>query len=55
MSSENRGKDVTEMLYKHSNDESYRRYKYIQYRNLVLKSLLSFILGILFAFFIKLM
>lgn len=32
-------------------DESYRRYKHRCYRNLVLKSLLSLLIGMLFAYF----
>lgn len=36
------------ILYYASQDESYQRYKHLQYRNLILEVLLSFILGLLF-------
>lgn len=45
--------DTGEMLNKKTEDESYRRYKHIQYRNLVLKSLLTFFLVLLFSYILK--
>ena len=41
------------VFYDETEDESYKRYKQIQYRNLILKSLLSFLLGLILAAFIK--
>ena len=40
------------MLYEYAEDESYKRYKHRQYRNLILKSLLAFMLGLLVKFFL---
>ena len=45
---------IEEVLEEHTDDKSYRRYKNRQYRNLVIKSLLSFLLGLFLAFFFKL-
>lgn len=41
-------------FYYQSQDESYRRYKHLCYRNLILEATLPFILGLLFSFFLKL-
>ena len=41
------------MLDKQSEDESYKRYKHRCYRNLVLKSLLTFLLGLFFTALLK--
>ena len=38
----------------HSEEERYKRYKHVQYRNLVLKSTLTFVVGVLLAFIFKL-
>lgn len=42
------------MFYNEAEEKSYKRYKYVQYRNLILKSLLTLVLGLLFSFFLKL-
>ena len=34
-------------------EESYKRYKHRCYRNLIIKSLLYFLLGLLFTFFVR--
>lgn len=47
-------KDPRAMLYYKAQDESYKRHKYLCYRNLILKSLLTFVLGLLFSFLLKL-
>ena len=36
-------------------DESYKRYKHRCYRNLIIKALLSFLLGLAFSVFIRLL
>lgn len=35
------------VLYNESEEKSYERYKHLQYRNLILKSLLTFLLGLI--------
>lgn len=42
------------MLYYETQEEGYKRYKYLQYRNLILESALSFLLGLLFCFLFEL-
>lgn len=42
------------MLYYEAQEEGYKRYKYLQYRNLILESALSFLLGLLFCFLLEL-
>ena len=42
------------MLYYKSQNESYKRYKHLCYRNLILEAALSFILGLLTVCFFKL-
>lgn len=44
---DNRGK----VFHGDTEQERYKRYQYIQYRNLVFKSFLTFCLGVLFKFF----
>ena len=44
--------EPSKMLYEYAEDESYKRYKHRQYRNLILKSLLAFMLGLLVKFFL---
>ena len=41
------------VLYYETQDESYKRYKYLCYRNLILEALLAFILGLFAAAFFK--
>ena len=41
------------MLYYEAQDESYRRHKHMQYRNLLLPSLINFFLGIIIMVLIK--
>ena len=43
------------MLYYEAQDESYKRYKHLQYRNLILESLLAFVLGLLAPHIVKLL
>ena len=38
------------MLYYQAQEEGYKRYKYLRYRHLILKSLLAFGLGLLLSF-----
>lgn len=42
------------MLYYKAQDESYKRYKHLCYRNLILEASLTFILGLLFGFILDL-
>lgn len=42
------------ILDKQTEDESYKRYKKVQYRHLILKALLSFFFGMLVMFLLKL-
>ena len=42
-----------EMFYYQSQDESYKRYKHLQYRNLILEALLSFFIGLFLAHVLK--
>lgn len=46
--------DAGVMLDEQTEDESYRRYKDLCYRNLILEFLLSLVLGLLVAHFLKL-
>jgi len=46
--------DPRTVLYYESQDESYRRYKHLCYRNLILKSSLFFVFGLFIAFLLKL-
>ncbi len=41
------------VLNQEAQEERRKRYKHIQYRNLILKSALSFVLGMLFCYFLK--
>lgn len=47
-------KNPGEMFHKDTSDKSYDRYKQIQYRNLIVKALLSFFFGLLCGFIFKL-
>lgn len=42
------------MLYYKAQDEGYKRYKHLRYRNLLIEAAVSFVLGLLFAFLLKL-
>lgn len=42
-----------EMFCYQAQDEGYKRYKHLCYRNLILEALLAFILGLLTAYFFK--
>ena len=42
------------VLRQKAEDESYKRYKHLCYRNLAIEAALSFVLGLLFAFLLKL-
>lgn len=42
------------VLNEESEEESYKRYKHLYYRNLIMKSLLTFVLGLLVAYVLKL-
>lgn len=46
-------KDSRAMLYYEAENKGYRRYKYRCYRDLILKTLLSFCIGILLAYILK--
>lgn len=46
--------DTGKMFYQQAEDESYRRYKHLCYRNLILEALLSFGLGLLIMYLLKL-
>lgn len=48
----NSAEDTRKMFDQDAEDESYKRHKHIQYRNLVVKALLAFALGLLFDFII---
>ena len=43
---------ASKMLYYETQDEGYRRYKHLQYRNLILEALLCFLLGLFAHFFL---
>ena len=45
--------DVDLRFNEETEDESYKRYKHRCYRNLIIKALLFFILGLLTAFFLR--
>lgn len=47
--------DVDLKFYDDTDEESYKRYKHRCYRNLILKSLLSFILGLFLAVMFRLL
>ena len=47
-------KDIAEIFGSEAEEESYRRYKHRCYRNLIFKSLLSFLLGLFGAAILKL-
>ena len=47
--------DIGVVLDNNTDEESYKRYKYIQYRNLVLKSLLTFVLGLIMSAIFKML
>lgn len=53
MSAEHEGYKPRVVLYDEAKEKSRKRYERIQYRNLVLKSALSFILGMLLCYFFK--
>lgn len=54
MNKKNKRIDGTdEVLEKYTEDESYKRYKYRCYRDLILKSLLGFVLGFICSVFLK--
>ena len=42
------------VFYDKAKEERYKRYEHAQYRNLILKSTLTFILGLFIAFLLKL-
>ena len=44
--------DTGKVLHEDAQDERYKRYKHLCYRNLLLKSALAFLLGILFSAFL---
>lgn len=46
--------DPGEMFYDKAEEERCKRYERRQYRNLVLKALLTFVLGLLISYFLKL-
>lgn len=50
---EKKAHDSSKVFYNEAEDESYRRYKHSCYRNLILKSLLTFILGLFLAALLK--
>ena len=45
--------DVEKVIKEQTEDEGYERYKRRQYRNLILKALLTFILGMLCSYLLK--
>ena len=47
--------DSGKVLDKQAEDESYKRYKHVQYRNLIIKSLLTLFLGLVLAVIFKLL
>lgn len=51
---EKKAHDSSKMFYNEAEDESYKRYKNRCYRNLIIKSLLTFFLGLLIASLFKL-
>ncbi len=50
--SQNDLSDTGQMLHEDTQNERYKRYKHLCYRNLLLKSALAFFLGILFSAFL---
>lgn len=50
--SQNDLSDTGKVLHEDAKDERYKRYKHLCYRNLLLKSALTFLLGILFSAFL---
>ena len=50
--SQNDFSDTGKVLHEDAKDERYKRYKHLCYRNLLLKSVLAFLLGILFSAFL---
>ena len=44
--------DTGKVLHEDAQDERYKRYKHLCYRNLLLKSALTFLFGILFSAFL---
>ncbi len=42
--------ETGKMLYYEAQDEGYKRYKHLRYRQLILESALAFVLGLLVAF-----
>lgn len=53
MSPEQQGYQTRVVLDSKAQEESQKRYEHIQYRNLILKSALTFALGMLLSFFPK--
>lgn len=47
------GSDAGKVLYYQSQNESYRRHKHLQYRNLLLSALICFFLGLVTQMFFK--
>lgn len=45
--------DIGEMVYQNAEDESYKRYKNVCYRYIVVKSLLFFLLGCLVSYIFR--
>ena len=50
--SQNDLSDTGKVLHKDAKDKRYKRYKHLCYRNLLLKSALTFLFGILFSAFL---
>lgn len=50
--SQNDLSDTGKVLHEDTKNERYKRYKHLCYRNLLLKSALTFLLGILFSAFL---
>lgn len=50
--SQNDLSDTGKVLHEDAKDERYKRYKHLCYRDLLLKSALAFLLGILFSSFL---
>lgn len=49
-----RGDDSGVVFDQEAKEESYKRYKHLYYRNLAIEAAFSFVLGLLFAFLLKL-
>lgn len=53
MSTNNPSDHTREVLDQYAEYERQKRYEHIQYRNLILKSALTFVVGMLFSYFLK--